>query len=116
MKETIVYNNLINKYLQDSEKEKNFLSFSQTLWKVSQNSTIAKTFDNNFTEEEKAKIDELTLRRDQQLEPLEDSEVRYQHIIQTLLPIIQKELQIALKSPKISAEEKSQLLIMRKKL
>jgi len=113
---TIVYNNLINKYLQDSEKEKNFLSFSQTLWKVSQNSTIAKTFDNNFTEEEKAKIDELTLRRDQQLEPLEDSEVRYQHIIQTLLPIIQKELQIALKSPKISAEEKSQLLIMRKKL
>ena len=113
---TIVYNNLINKYLQDSEKEKNFLSFSQTLWKVSQNSTIAKTFDNNFTEEEKTKIDELTLRRDQQLESLEDSEVRYQHIIQTLLPIIQKELQITLKSPKISAEEKSQLLIMRKKL
>ena len=113
---TIVYNNLINKYLQDSEKEKNFLSFSQTLWKVSQNSIIAKTFNNSFTEEEKVKIDELTLRRDQQLEPLEDSEVRYQHIIQTLLPIIQKELQIALKSPKISAEEKSQLLIMRKKL
>lgn len=113
---TIVYNNLINKYLQDSEEEKNFLSFSQTLWKVSQNSIIAKTFNNSFTEEEKIKIDELTLRRDQQLEPLEDSEVRYQHIIQTLLPIIQKELQIALKNPKISAEEKSQLLIMRKKL
>ena len=113
---TIVYNNLINKYLQDSEKEKNFLSFSKTLWKVSQNSIIAKTFDNSFTEEEKAKIDELTLRRDQQLESLEDSEVRYQHIIQTLLPIIQKELQITLKSPKISAEEKSQLLIIRKKL
>ena len=113
---TIVYNNLINKYLQDSEKEKNFLSFSQTLWKVSQNSIISKAFDNKYTEEENAKIDELTLRRDQQLESLEDSEVRYQHIIQTLLPIIQKELQIALKSPKISAEEKSQLLIMRKKL
>ena len=67
-------------------------------------------------EEMKAKIDELTLRRDQQLESLEDSEVRYQHIIQTLLPIIQKELQITLKNPKISAEEKSQLLFMRKKL
>ncbi len=113
---TIVYNNLINKYLHDSEKGKNFLSFSQTLWKISQNSIISKAFDNKYTEEENAKIDELTLRRDQQLEPLEDSEVRYQHIIQTLLPIIQKELQIALKSPKISAEEKSQLLIMRKKL
>ena len=113
---SILYNNLINKYLQNSDKEKNFLEFSQALWKASPNSLLDKTFRNDFTEEEKTKIDELTLRRDQQLELLDSNEVKYQHIIQTLLPIIQRELQIALKSQKISAEEKSQILVMRKKL
>ena len=113
---SILYNNLINKYLQDSDKEKNFLEFSQALWKASPNSLLDKTFRNDFTEEEKTKIDELTLRRDQQLELLDSNEVKYQHIIQTLLPVVQKELQIALKSQKISAEEKSQILVMRKKL
>ena len=112
----IVYNNLINKYLQGSEKENNFIAFSQTLWKCSPDSLIGKTFKNNFSDEEKSKIDELSLWRDQQLEELEGNEVRYQHIIQTVLPLIQKELQLALKNPKISAEEKSQLLSMRKKL
>ena len=72
--------------------------------------------DNNLTDEEKTKIDELTLRRDQELEVLEENNVRYQHIIQTLLPVIQKELQIALKNPKVTAESKSQLLTMRKEL
>ena len=113
---SILYNNLINKYLQDSEREKNFIEFSQALWKASPNSLLDKTFKNDFTEEEKTKIDELTLRRDQQLEPLDSNEIKYQHIIQTLLPIIQRELQIALKSQKISAEGKSQLLVMRKKI
>ena len=113
---SILYNNLINKYLQDSDKEKNFLEFSQALWKASPNSLLDKTFRNDFTEEEKTKIDELTLRRDQQLELLDSNEVKYQHIIQTLLPVVQRELQIALKSQKISAEEKSQILVMRKKL
>jgi len=113
---SILYNNLINKYLQNSDKEKNFLEFSQALWKASPNSLLDKTFRNDFTEEEKTKIDELTLRRDQQLELLDSNEVKYQHIIQTLLPVVQRELQIALKSQKISAEEKSQILVMRKKL
>ena len=112
----IIYNNLINKYLQGSEKENNFIAFSQTLWKCSPDSLIGKTFKNNFSDEEKSKIDELSLWRDQQLEELEGNEVRYQHIIQTVLPLIQKELQLTLKNPKISAEEKSQLLSMRKKL
>ncbi len=113
---SILYNNLINKYLQDFDKEQTFIEFSQALWKASPNSLIDKTFRNDFTEEEKTKIDELTLWRDQQLEILNGNEIRYQHIIQTLLPIIQRELQIALKNPKISAEEKSQLLVMRRKL
>jgi hypothetical protein len=77
---------------------------------------ITKVFQNSLTEEEKTKIDELTLRRDQELEVLEENNIRYQHIIQTLLPIIQKELQIALKNPKVTAEAKSQLLTMRKAL
>jgi hypothetical protein len=111
----ILYNNLIDKYLQESEKAKNFLEFSKSLAQSS-DSLITKVFQNNLTDEEKTKIDELTLRRDQELEVLEENNVRYQHIIQTLLPVIQKELQIALKNPKVTAESKSQLLTMRKEL
>ncbi len=112
----ILYNNLIDKYLQESEKAKNFLEFSKSLAQASTDSLITKVFQNNLTEEEKTKIDELTLRRDQELEVLEENNVRYQHIIQTLLPVIQKELQIALKNTKVTAEAKSQLLTMRKAL
>jgi hypothetical protein len=111
----ILYNNLIYKYLQESEKAKKFLEFSKSLAQSS-DSLITKVFQNNLTDEEKTKIDELTLRRDQELEVLEENNVRYQHIIQTLLPVIQKELQIALKNPKVTAESKSQLLTMRKEL
>ncbi len=111
----ILYNNLIDKYLQESEKAKKFLEFSKSLAQSS-DSLITKVFQNNLTDEEKTKIDELTLRRDQELEVLEENNVRYQHIIQTLLPVIQKELQIALKNPKVTAEAKSQLLTMRKAL
>ena len=111
----ILYNNLIDKYLQESEKAKKFLEFSKSLAQSS-DSLITKVFQNNLTDEEKTKIDELTLRRDQELEVLEENNVRYQHIIQTLLPVIQKELQIALKNPKVTAESKSQLLTMRKEL
>jgi hypothetical protein len=112
----ILYNNLIDKYLQESEKAKNFLEFSKSLAQASTDSLITKVFQNSLTEEEKTKIDELTLRRDQELEVLEENNVRYQHIIQTLLPVIQKELQIALKNQKVTAESKSQLLTMRKEL
>ena len=112
----ILYNNLIDKYLQESEKAKNFLEFSKSLAQASTDSLITKVFQNSLTDEEKTKIDELTLRRDQELEVLEENNIRYQHIIQTLLPIIQKELQIALKNPKVTAEAKSQLLTMRKAL
>jgi hypothetical protein len=111
----ILYNNLIDKYLQESEKAKKFLEFSKSLAQSS-DSLITKVFQNNLTDEEKTKIDELTLRRDQELEVLEENNVRYQHIIQTLLPVIQKELQIALKNTKVTAEAKSQLLTMRKAL
>ena len=47
---SILYNNLINKYLQDFDKEKIFIEFSQTLWKASPDSLIGKTFRNDFTD------------------------------------------------------------------
>ena len=44
----ILYNNLIDKYLQESEKAKKFLEFSKSLAQSS-DSLITKVFQNNLT-------------------------------------------------------------------
>ena len=64
----------------------------------------------------KQKIEELTLRRDNQLEPLTTPEKKYQMILQIILPTLQKMLQFILKNPKIPANLKAELLAERKNL
>ena len=54
--------------------------------------------------------------RDAQLEEHQTTEKRYQIILQAILPILQKWLQLALKHSALSAEQKRQLLELRKKL
>jgi len=54
--------------------------------------------------------------RDAQLEEHQTTEKRYQIILQAIFPILQKWLQLALKHSALSAEQKRQLLELRKKL
>ena len=112
----LIYKNQIKNYLSIQGKEDNILSLAQALWEASPDSLYGKVIQDKINETEKTKLEELSLWWDQQLETLDDDETRYQHIIQTLLPFIQKELQIALKNPKISPEEKTRLLTLRKKI
>ena len=113
---TIFYQDLIKKYLWDYEKIAPFIQFVQLLTKTDTESIYAKTINNTLDEKEKEKIEELTLRRDQQLEPFSENQTRYQHIFQTLQPYIQTLLQLALKNPNISGEDKAELLKLRKNL
>ena len=113
---TIFYQDLIKKYLWDYEKIAPFIQFVQLLTKTDTESIYAKTINNTLDEKEKEKIEELTLRRDQQLEPFSENQTRYQHIFQTLQPYIQTLLQLALKNPNISGEDKTELLKLRKNL
>jgi DNA primase len=113
---TLFYQDLIQKYIWWFEITENFIKFSELLSKTDTDNIFSKAINNNLSEDETKKIEELTLRRDQQLESFSDEKTRYQHIIQTLLPLIQTSLQLGLKNPKISAEEKTELLKLRRVL
>lgn len=113
---TLFYQDLIQKYIWWFERTENFIKFSKLLSKTDTDNIFSKAINNNLSEDETKKIEELTLRRDQQLESFSDEKTRYQHIIQTLLPLIQTSLQLGLKNPKISAEEKTELLKLRRVL
>ena len=113
---TLFYQDLIQKYIWWFERTENFIKFSELLSKTDTDNIFSKAINNNLSEDETKKIEELTLRRDQQLESFSDEKTRYQHIIQTLLPLIQTSLQLGLKNPKISAEEKTELLKLRRVL
>ena len=64
----------------------------------------------------KKKLDEQSLWRDAQLDPLLETEKKMQHIWQTLMPFLQSKLQRALKNPSITQEFKQKLLEVRKKI
>lgn len=112
----LFYQEQINTYLWNYEPAKQLLSFVQLLAQADPDSPLAKAFHANFEEEQIQKISELTLWRDQQLESLNESEKKYQTILQTLLPYLQRVLQFTLKNPNVPAELKTQLLEARKKI
>ena len=64
----------------------------------------------------KKKLDEQSLWRDSQLDPLLETEKKTQLIRQTLMPFLQSKLQRALKNPSITQEFKQKLLEARKKI
>jgi len=64
----------------------------------------------------KKKLDEQSLWRDAQLDPLLETEKKTQLIWQTLMPFLQSKLQRALKNPSITQEFKQKLLEARKKI
>ena len=112
----LFYQNLIDKYLWDSAKKQNFIKFVELLSKNDKDNMYAKVLNNTATTEEIEKLEELSLWRDKQLEEFSDIEIRYQHIIKTVLPYIQTILQLCLKNPNVSAEVKGEILMLRKSL
>lgn len=108
-------NDNIKNYLWET-KSASLISFAKLLTKAYPDSPLARTFNATCSEEESKKIEELTLRWDKQLDEIATPEKKHQVIIQTVLPYIQNVLQLALKSPNLSNDEKKELLQIRKSL
>ena len=112
----LFYQNQIMNYLESYEATEKLLTFVQLLAEADKESLLSKALHNQLEEAQIQKISELTLWRDQQLETLNEKEKKYQVILQTLLPYLQKILQFTLKNPKTPNEIKAQLLEARKNL
>lgn len=92
------------------------LRFAQLLAQSDPKSLLARAIQDQLSDDEQQKIEELSLWRDKQLEEVSEQEKRYQLILQTLQPSFQKFLQFALKNPSVSGTIKTELLELRKQL
>lgn len=113
---SLLNDNGLQKYLDESEIANQLSAFIQKLAKADESSALARMYQQQLTEEELHSLQEFSLWRDKQLEEHPTAEKRYQIILQTLLPHLQTLLQLALKSPRLSADEKEELLQMRRLL
>ncbi len=113
---SLFYQEQINTYLWNYESAQQFLHFVQLLAEADKESLLAKTLSENLEEEQIQKISELSLWRDKQLEARDEPDKKYQIILQTTLPYLQKILQFTLKNPSTPAHLKAELLEARKKL
>ena len=112
----LFYQEHLNTYLWNNATSQGLLYFIQLLTKADPESLLNQALHWEIPAEQKQKIEELTLRRDNQLEPLTTPEKKYQMILQIILPTLQKMLQFILKNPKIPANLKAELLAERKNL
>ena len=112
----LFYQEHLNTYLWNNAASQGLLYFIQLLTKAYPESLLNQALHWEISSEQKQKIEELTLRRDNQLEQLTTPEKKYQMILQIILPTLQKMLQFILKNPKIPANLKAELLAERKNL
>ena len=112
----LFYQEHLNTYLWNNAASQGLLYFIQLLTKADPESLLNQAIHWEIPAEQKQKIEELTLRRDNQLEALTTPEKKYQMILQIILPTLQKMLQFILKNPKIPANLKAELLAERKNL
>ena len=106
----------ILKYLEGNEKLEHLFDFVNLLAEAEPESTLSLVLKDTIDEEMKKKLDEQSLWRDAQLDPLLETEKKMQHIWQTLMPFLQSKLQRALKNPSITQEFKQRLLEARKRI
>ena len=106
----------ILKYLEGNEKLEHLFDFVNLLAEAEPESTLSLVLKDTIDEEMKKKLDEQSLWRDAQLDPLLETEKKTQLIWQTLMPFLQSKLQRALKNPSITQEFKQKLLEARKKI
>lgn len=112
----LFYHQQIKKYLGNDNQADQLIEFVKLLGQADSESTLAKAFLEKLESQEQQKIEELTLWRDNQLESFESPEKKYQLILQSILPFLQKSLQFALKNTQVAPEIKAQLLKLRKQI
>jgi len=113
---SLFYQWALEKYLWDFQGAITLFDIITIIWASKPDSLLAQALNNKLTPEQISSLNELGMWRDAQLEEHQTTEKRYQIILQAILPILQKWLQLALKHSALSAEQKRQLLELRKKL
>lgn len=113
---SLFYQGAILNYLQENEKLEDLFSFINLLAETDPNGALSQVLQEKLDEDMTKKLDELSLWRDSQIDPLSEPEKKLQLIWQTLTPYLQSKLQRALKDPSVSQEKKKQLLEARKKI
>lgn len=112
---SLFHENAIDHYIIANEQKTAFTQFVSLLWEQNPDTVLGKVFLNTLSESEQQQLDELELRRENQLDSL-DEERKYQQILQTLQSYLQSLLKTTLKTSKINDQQKKELLELRKKL
>ncbi|MFZ2150819.1 MAG: DNA primase [Candidatus Absconditicoccaceae bacterium] len=111
---SLFYQNFVYKYIQDDEKWKGFLLLSKQVGELYTGSILDKILRGDLNEKEIREVDEMHIRWETQLDDILDEGKKYSLIKKIVGTTLQSYLQIALKDSKISNEQKSSLLELRK--
>lgn len=111
---SLFYQKFVYKYIQDDEKWKWFLLLSKQVWEIYIWSLLDKVLRWDLNEKEIKELDEMHIRWESQLDEILDEDKKYSLIKKIVWTTLQSYLQIALKDSKISNEQKSSLLELRK--
>lgn len=111
---SLFYQNFVYKYIQDDEMWKWFLWLSKQIWELNNWSIINKVLNSNLDEKEIKELDEMHIWWESQLEQIHDEKTKYSLIKKITWATLQSYLQVVLKDSKISNEQKSSFLELKK--
>ncbi len=91
-----------------------FLALAKQIWDIYTWTILSRLLIWNLNENEIKELNEMHIRRENQLDQVNNENKRYSLIKQIVWITLQSYLKIILKDPKISSEQKSSLLELRK--
>ena len=110
----LFYQNFVYKYIQDDEMWKWFLWLSKQIWELYTWNILNRVLILDLQEKEIQELDEMHIWRESQLDQFTDETKKYSLIKKIVWATLQSYLQIVLKDSKISNEQKSSFLELKK--
>jgi len=113
---SLFYEKFIYKYIQDDDVWKWFLEFSKQIWECSFSTILNKVLSENLDQNDKKNLDEMIIWRENQLDNLNDENKKYSFVKSVVWTTLQSYLQLVLKNPEISNEQKKIFLELKKNI
>lgn len=110
----LFYQKFVYKYIQDDEKWRWFLDLAKQIWDLYDGTFINKVLSWNLDQNEIKEMDEMTIRRESQLDNFTEENDKYFFIKKTVWSVLLWYLQILLKKSDISNDIKNNLLKLKK--
>ncbi len=110
----LFYQKFVYKYIQDDEMWKWFLWLSKQIWELYTWNILNRVLSLNLQEKEIQELDEMHIWWENQLDQFSDETKKYSLIKKIVWATLQSYLQIVLKDSKISNEQKSSFLELKK--